>query len=206
MRSAATPSTADAQSFWSGRQRPEIRCPGDHGRPQRRAVISDEWRVLQRRIAEDVGIIKGIDAGHKPYNRSAFVTNIAGRVERLANNGEGELVRKALQFIRDQQADMAKPIFSERHSVWQSASMSDKVEATRPTGEVEIVSKGNLRVVANHDADRVQIFFPGKPDEPTRATLKGAGWKWSPSNQAWQRKATPAAAQWAKQFAEARPA
>lgn len=37
--------------------------------------------------------------------------------------------------------------------------------------------------------NRVQIHFPGKPPEETRAALKGAGFKWAPSVGAWQRMA-----------------
>jgi hypothetical protein len=30
------------------------------------------------------------------------------------------------------------------------------------------------------------IFFPGKPDEKTRDSLKSSGFRWSPSSGAWQ--------------------
>jgi len=43
------------------------------------------------------------------------------------------------------------------------------------------------KVVENADAQRVQITFPGKPDEATREKLKGRGFKWAPSEGAWQR-------------------
>jgi len=35
--------------------------------------------------------------------------------------------------------------------------------------------------------DRVQLVFPGKPAEDVRQQLKRAGFRWSPTNQAWQR-------------------
>ena len=37
------------------------------------------------------------------------------------------------------------------------------------------------------DANRLQIFFEGKPDEATRNTLKENGFRWSPKAGAWQR-------------------
>jgi hypothetical protein len=50
---------------------------------------------------------------------------------------------------------------------------------------------GDVRVC---EADnRVQMHFPGKPDDKTRAALKGAGFRWAPSTGAWQRLATDAA-------------
>lgn len=46
-------------------------------------------------------------------------------------------------------------------------------------------------VIANTEANRLQILFDEKPDEATRATLKQNGFRWSPTNSAWQRKLTP---------------
>ena len=110
----------------------------------------------------DIGIIKRIDAGIEPHDRSAFVTSIAGRIDRLANNGEGELVAKTLQYIRAQQADMPKPIFTERHKVWQLAAVSDGVNAGRKTGIKHIAKAAGVEIVANHDADRIPMAS-GKP-------------------------------------------
>ncbi len=44
-----------------------------------------------------------------------------------------------------------------------------------------------ITVIENVEANRVQILFPGKPDEATRSMLKSLGFKWSPSEGAWQR-------------------
>jgi hypothetical protein len=46
-----------------------------------------------------------------------------------------------------------------------------------------------VQIVANHDADRIQIFFDQIPDAAKRDAMKRQGWKWSPKNQAWQRRA-----------------
>ncbi len=45
-----------------------------------------------------------------------------------------------------------------------------------------------LKVVQNNLENRVQIIFPGKPAEAVRSILKGSGFKWAPSQGAWQRK------------------
>ena len=42
-------------------------------------------------------------------------------------------------------------------------------------------------VVANSEKNRLQILFDEKPDEQKRSALKGNGFKWSPSQGAWQR-------------------
>lgn len=41
--------------------------------------------------------------------------------------------------------------------------------------------------VINNDICRLQLFFDSKPDENQRAILRGNGFHWSPSENAWQR-------------------
>ena len=43
------------------------------------------------------------------------------------------------------------------------------------------------RVVMNQEENRVQILFDGKPDADIRSELKHAGFRWAPSQGAWQR-------------------
>lgn len=45
---------------------------------------------------------------------------------------------------------------------------------------------GDVRVVENYEENRLQLFFPGKPDNDTRGKLKHNGFRWSPSNSCWQ--------------------
>lgn len=47
-----------------------------------------------------------------------------------------------------------------------------------------------FEVVENAEIMRLQLIFDGKPDEETRAILKKNGFRWSPSNSAWQRQLT----------------
>lgn len=46
--------------------------------------------------------------------------------------------------------------------------------------------KDGIRVVQNVEENRLQVFFPGKPDEETRKKLKSGGFRWSPTNACWQ--------------------
>ena len=58
---------------------------------------------------------------------------------------------------------------------------SDTRETVRPDG---------IRIVANVEADRLQIFFPDKPSHQAIQNLKSRGWRWSPTNGCWQRQLT----------------
>ena len=42
----------------------------------------------------------------------------------------------------------------------------------------------------NKEANRIQFLFNGKPDEKTRQLMKANGFRWAPSESAWQRQRT----------------
>jgi hypothetical protein len=69
--------------------------------------------------------------------------------------------------------------------------------ATKPTPADERYGE----IVVSESLNRVQIRFPGKPDEATRGELKSHGFRWAPSEGAWQRKASNQAWYWAREIA-----
>lgn len=54
----------------------------------------------------------------------------------------------------------------------------------RTTSEREM---NGIKVVENADINRVQIFFPGIPEQETRSYMKSNGFRWSRKEGAWQR-------------------
>lgn len=71
--------------------------------------------------------------------------------------------------------------------------------ATRETKVEEI---GAITVTENAEINRVQIVFPGKPSAEIRAKLKANGFRWSPSEGAWQRHLNSWSAQLARDLAK----
>ena len=59
------------------------------------------------------------------------------------------------------------------------------------------------KVVMNREENRVQIIFDGKPDADTRTALKQNGFRWAPSQGAWQRMLNQNGIYAAKQVTEA---
>lgn len=45
---------------------------------------------------------------------------------------------------------------------------------------------GEVRVEYSPSENRIRIYFPGKPDQSTRDELKRHGYRWAPTNGAWQ--------------------
>lgn len=56
--------------------------------------------------------------------------------------------------------------------------------------------RGGIRIVEDPEAMRLRLVFPGKPEPTVIAALKANGFRWAPSEQAWQRQLNNAA-RWA---------
>lgn len=97
---------------------------------------------------------------------------------------------------------------------WQDRALAAAIRAIKAVGYVappkpegaktgtEELQIGDVRIVVNHDIERVQIVFDGKPSSEIISELKGAAWNWSPRNSAWQRKITNNSLWSAKRIAE----
>ncbi len=70
---------------------------------------------------------------------------------------------------------------------------------SRETVETET---NGVRIVDNVDENRTQMFFDGKPSDDIRHKLKRAGFRWSPSQGAWQRHLSNGARYQAEQIAK----
>lgn len=95
-------------------------------------------------------------------------------------------------------ADLQKPNFCGRTGFprWQLSNNNANIRRLRERLKVleqkkDLVTQekqvGDVRVVQNVEANRVQLFFDGKPEADVRAVCKSRGFRWSPRAGAWQR-------------------
>lgn len=63
------------------------------------------------------------------------------------------------------------------------------LQATKSKGTQESENQF-FKVVENTENMRLQLFFEGKPEQEVREVLKSNGFKWAPSQGAWQRQLT----------------
>lgn len=156
-----------------------------------------EWTVIKRDIFSTASTLLGIDLKkpeYRGYSRTCFVTNLASRMETLAKNGKVEMLRRAAEYIKSLNAQFkengAKEIFTSRHKFWklvEEAEAQVNAQEERANREnVEIEFCGGT-VVKNYAENRLQIMYDDKPDRTTIDKLKKHGFRWSPSNSAWQR-------------------
>jgi hypothetical protein len=72
-------------------------------------------------------------------------------------------------------------VIKDRISKLEKLEEAKKIE---PKKEIEI---DGIKIIDNLEADRLQIVFSYKPDADVRTILKKNGFRWSPTNGAWQR-------------------
>lgn len=155
--------------------------------------MAEQWEAVKREIMETAASLKAIDEQHAPYTRSLFVSGLWGKMERIANKGNVEIIRKATDLIAELNEKMTKPIFTKRHLFW---TLIDKAQAK--CAKIEEISNSESAtlsfegydIVRNFAEDRLQIIFADVPDSDMRNNLKHNGFRWSPRNKAWQRQLT----------------
>jgi len=74
-----------------------------------------------------------------------------------------------------------------------------EAQEVEETGELPEIEFDGGKIVDNIPHNRIQIFFDEKPDADIRTKLKQHGFRWSPSNSAWQSYRSQYTLDWAKQ-------
>lgn len=120
-------------------------------------------------------------------------TNLYNKLETIARNGKVELIKMAIEYIKELNEKRDKPIFTNRHKFWKLAELANQSivkQAERENQEdAEILFDGG-RVIKNYSEDRIQIVFDTKPQPDVISNLKRNGFRWSPRFSAWQRQLT----------------
>lgn len=162
------------------------------------------WQILKKDIGRSADIIHEIDTGKsKGYHRALFVSGILNKVETFANHGNVEVVQKAVDFINEYNSKIKKPVITVRNKFFTlpevAQRMKDKLQAVREQENKEMTFEGGI-LVWNYEEDRLQILFDDIPEESKRTELKSSGFRWSPTNKAWQRQLTSNAIRAAKRI------
>lgn len=122
-----------------------------------------------------------------------LVDRFRSRLETVASTGNVDLVKSVLDYFSEQQKERGKVLATPRHGVWSLVELAEKFRTSLESvkeKESEESEIGGVRVVSNHSADRLQLFFDGKPSAEIISKLKANAFRWSPSNGCWQRQLT----------------
>ena len=74
---------------------------------------------------------------------------------------------------------------TQQHNTWKF--YGEQTRAKILAYAVELTGTQGGTVEINREANRLQIYFEGKPDATVRDELKSNGFRWSPKAEAWQR-------------------
>lgn len=190
---------------------------GHHSEKRHRKVIDRAWAAMGKGVeeskkaayyasaAEAVGTA-GVSSDDPDgvEKLTAKVAELEARQERMkaANvairKGDdaalvalvGEKVAAALKVPPYPGGPIGFPSYSLSNNSAVIRSTKARIEQLKAAATVEtktIETNVGCTVIENADENRVQIVFPGKPDEATRAILKSRGFRWSPTAGAWQR-------------------
>lgn len=141
--------------------------------PDAVAKLKAKLAALEERVANEKRWNKQIAAGKiaEMDAPEAVKAEVARMVEKWPYMARGYFhVSNRQANIRDVKARIAR---------------LEAAAARAPAAPVE--AAGGVRIVQNAEANRVQILFPDKPSADARAILKSRGFRWSPSEKAWQR-------------------
>lgn len=125
----------------------------------------------------------------------------ANKAIRMKDMGKGNTKLKELGYTDKQIEELRKPDYLGRTGFPSYALQNNNanihrveerlkgIKAAKEKGTAESENK-LFRVVENTEIMRLQIFFDGKPEPEIRSILKSNGFKWAPSQEAWQRQLT----------------
>lgn len=137
-------------------------------------------------------ITKDIILTFKEGNGSYFYSLLYQRVEKYAYKGMVDVIKAAVAEVVKQN-DIYNRI-TPRHKFFRLIELvekhASKIEATKETPNKEEAIEG-VKIIQNTDLDRLQLLFEGKPAQEIISILKKNGFRWSPTNKAWQRQLTP---------------
>ena len=125
----------------------------------------------------------------------------ANKAIRLKDIEKGNAQLKDMGYTDKQIEELRKPDFAGRvgYPNYQLANNNANIhriegriaelKRAKEKGTVDQECK-HCKIVENTEIMRLQLFFDGKPEPEVRDILKSNGFKWAPSQEAWQRQLT----------------
>ena len=166
------------------------------------AVSSDDPTALEKLQAK----LAGLEALQDRMKRAnAIVLPEARKGDNAAGKWQDRAVARltAAGIVSEEQArTLCAPDFANRLGFASYNLTNNGAEIRRIKARIETlqasaaapehapVTIGDVEIREDKGLNRVQIVFPGKPDETVRTALKSRGFRWVRSEGAWQRQAS----------------
>lgn len=156
----------------------------------REIIKSDDERAIEK-LEEKLQDMRELQEQMKAANKAI----------RLKDTETGDDLLREMGYSEEAIKELRKPDFCGRVGYPDYALQNNNANIHRVEGRIKSLKaakeKGSseqeyrtFKVVENTEAMRYQIIFDGKPDTEIRELLKSNGFKWAPSQGAWQRQLT----------------
>ena len=157
-------------------------------------AISADDPEAQEKLRERIAALKTVQERMKAANAA---------IRKHKNDGPEaqQAALKAIGFTAEQAVELLNPDFAGRLGFAPFQLTNNNATIKRLEARLNVLEKtqaledrttdyawGSVR--ENKESNRIQFLFNGKPDEKTRQLMKSSGFRWSPSEMAWQRQLT----------------
>lgn len=129
-------------------------------------IKSDDVNAIEK-LKEKLARALEEHEGYKAYNVKARKEGKPALQPYVLQNSNGRI-----KGIKDRIAHLEK--------------LAAKAGITPQIKIIPEIQTNGIKIIDNLEAQRLQIIFPGKPDAVIREKLKSHGFRWAPSNGAWQ--------------------
>lgn len=153
-------------------------------------IKSDDERAIEK-LEEKLEDLKGTQERMKAANKAIRMKDTEAGDDALREMGYSE---EAIKQLREQDfcGRIGYPSYqltNNNANIHRVEERLKRLKAVKEKGSSEQEYE-TFKVVENTEAMRYQIIFDGKPDAEVRTLLKSNGFKWAPSQGAWQRQIT----------------
>lgn len=173
----------------------------------------EEWNYIQGLLdkirsvgtggisSDDPQAVEKLEAKLAALEKHQEMMKAANAAIRMKDPAKGDAKLAELGYTPEDIAKLREPDFCGRIGYPAYALQNNNANIRRIRGRIAELKKRTEstpegwefdggRVVVNTTENRLQIIFDGKPDADIRTELKGEGFRWAPSQGAWQRQLT----------------
>ena len=173
----------------------------------------EEWNYIQGLLdkirsvgtggisSDDPQAVEKLEAKLAALEKHQEMMKAANAAIRMKDPAKGDAKLAELGYTPEDIAKLRAPDFCGRIGYPAYALQNNNANIRRIRGRIAELKKRTEstpegwefdggRVVVNTTENRLQVIFDGKPDADVRTELKGEGFRWAPSQGAWQRQLT----------------
>ena len=173
----------------------------------------EEWNYIQGLLdkirsvgtggisSDDPQAVEKLEAKLAALETHQEMMKAANAAIRMKDPAKGDAKLAELGYTPEDIAKLREPDFCGRIGYPAYALQNNNANIRRIRGRIAELKKRTEstpegwefdggRVVVNTTENRLQVIFDGKPDADVRTELKGEGFRWAPSQGAWQRQLT----------------